>query len=124
MKIMHKKLAASGTAIVLAGVLGIGALLQTSVSVQASSVMMPGIEEIVNDTAGSSEPFKILEIVDKKEEAELGYYVSGQEPYIKLYEYHYQDSDGNEEMMTFETLDDGLSKLPEKERYEFARNVK
>lgn len=26
--------------------------------------------------------------------------------------------------MTFETLDDGLSKLPEKERYEFARNVK
>jgi len=124
MKIKHKKLAASGTAIVLAGVLGIGALLQTSVSVQASSVMMPGIEEIVNDTAGSSEPFKILEIVDKKEEAELGYYVSGQEPYIKLYEYHYQDSDGNEKMMTFETLDDGLSKLPEKERYEFARNVK
>lgn len=124
MKIKHKKLAASGTAIVLAGVLGIGALLQTSVSVQASSVMMPGIEEIVNDTAGSSEPFKILEIVDKKEEAELGYYVSGQEPYIKLYEYHYQNSDGNEQMMTFETLDDGLSKLPEKERYEFAQNVK
>ena len=86
MKIMHKKLAASGTAIVLAGVLGIGALLQTSVSVQASSVMMPGIEEIVNDTAGSSEPFKILELVEKKEEAELGYYVSGQEPYIKVYE--------------------------------------
>lgn len=46
MKIKHKKLAASGTAIVLAGVLGIGALLQTSVSVQASSVMMPGIEKL------------------------------------------------------------------------------
>ena len=46
MKIKHKKLVASGTAAALAGVLGIGALLQTSVSVQASSAMMPGIEQM------------------------------------------------------------------------------
>ena len=41
-------MAASGIAVALAGVLGVGALLQTSVSVQASSAMMPGIEEIVS----------------------------------------------------------------------------
>lgn len=37
MKIKHKKVAASGIAVALAGVLGVGALLQTSVSVQAFS---------------------------------------------------------------------------------------
>ena len=63
MKIKHKKVAASGIAVALAGVLGVGALLQTSVSVQASSAMMPGIEEIVSE-ASADKPFKILEIVD------------------------------------------------------------
>ena len=88
MKIRHKKLVASGTAVVLAGILGVGALLQSSVSVQASPAMMPGIEQIVNDTT-AEKPFKILEIVDNTSEAEIGYYVSGQEPYVKLYNYTY-----------------------------------
>ena len=88
MKIRHKKLIASGIALSLAGVLGAGALLQTSVSVQASYAMMPGIEQIVKDTS-EEKPFKILEIVDNTNEAEIGYYVSGQEPYVKLYEYKY-----------------------------------
>ena len=61
MKIRHKKIVASGTAVVLAGILGVGALLQSSVSVQASPAMMPGIEQIVNDTT-AEKPFKILEI--------------------------------------------------------------
>ena len=87
MKIKHKKVAASGIAVALAGVLGVGALLQTSVSVQASSAMMPGIEEIVSE-ASADKPFKILEIVDNTQDAEIGYYVSGQEPYIKLYSIH------------------------------------
>ena len=51
MKIKHKKVAASGIAVALAGILGVGALLQTSVSVQASSAMMPGIEEIVSEAS-------------------------------------------------------------------------
>lgn len=117
MKIRHKKIVASGIAVTLAGVLGVGALLQSSVSVEASSAMMPGIEEIVNETS-KEKPFRILEIVDSEDEAELGYYISGQEPYIKLYKY--TDKNGN--VMKFSSLKDGLSKLPEKERREFATN--
>ena len=52
MKIRHKKLIASGIALSLAGVLGAGALLQTSVSVQASYAMMPGIAHPVPMTIG------------------------------------------------------------------------
>ena len=122
MKIRHKKLIASGIALSLAGVLGAGALLQTSVSVQASYAMMPGIEQIVKDTS-EEKPFKILEIVDNTNEAEIGYYVSGQEPYVKLYEY--KDNDDQEQPMKFQSLDEGLSKLPTLElRKEFAMNVK
>ena len=84
MKIRHKKILLSGVAVTVAGILGVGALLETSISVQASSAMMPGIEEIVNETS-KDEPFRILEIVDSEDEAEIGYYVSGQEPYIRLY---------------------------------------
>lgn len=120
MKIRHKKLIASGIALSLAGVLGAGALLQTSVSVQASYAMMPGIEQIVKDTS-EEKPFKILEIVDNTNESEIGYYVSGQEPYVKLYEYKYTDSDGQEQTMKFQSLEEGLSKLPTSElRKEFA----
>lgn len=117
MKIRHKKILLSGVAVTVAGVLGVGALLQTSISVQASPAMMPGIEEIVNETS-KDEPFRILEIVDSEDEAEIGYYVSGQEPYIKLY----KDENGNP--MSFSSLEDGLSKLSEKQRKEFATNRK
>ena len=48
MKFKHKKLLISGTAVAAAGVLGAGALLQSVLSVQASSEMMPGIETIVS----------------------------------------------------------------------------
>ena len=104
MKIRHKKIVASGTAVVLAGILGVGALLQSSVSVQASPAMMPGIEQIVNDTT-AEKPFKILEIVDDTSEAEIGYYVSGQEPYVKLYQYQYTDDKNQEHTITFDSLD-------------------
>ncbi len=117
MKIRRKKILLSGIAVTVAGVLGVGALLQTSISVQASPAMMPGIEEIVNETS-KDEPFRILEIVDSEAEAEIGYYVSGQEPYIKLY----KDENGN--AMSFSSLEDGLSKLSEKQRKEFATNKK
>ena len=128
MKIKHKKVAASGIAVALAGVLGVGVLLQTSVSVQASSAMMPGIEEIVSE-ASADKPFKILEIVDNTQDAEIGYYVSGQEPYIKLYSYTYKYKDENnteqEETIHFQTLEEGLEKLPSDTlRKEFAQNVK
>lgn len=127
MKIRHKKIVASGTAVALAGILGVGALLQSSVSVQASPAMMPGIEQIVNDTT-AEKPFKILEIVDRKDEAEIGYYVSGQEPYVKLYSYTYKYKENNEEKeetINFKTLEEGLKKLPTEElRKEFATNMK
>ena len=128
MKIRHKKLIASGIALSLAGVLGAGALLQTSVSVQASYAMMPGIEQIVKDTS-EEKPFKILEIVDDTSEAEIGYYVSGQEPYVKLYEYTYKasdsDSDSKEHTKKFQSLEEGLSQISDPvKRKEFAMNVK
>lgn len=123
MKIRHKKIVASGTAVVLAGILGVGALLQSSVSVQASPAMMPGIEQIVNDTT-AEKPFKILEIVDNTSEAEIGYYVSGQEPYVKLYQYQYTDDKNQEHTITFDSLDEGLSKISDPvKRKEFAMNV-
>lgn len=126
MKIRHKKIVASGTAVALAGILGVGALLQSSISVQASPAMMPGIEQIVNDTT-TEKPFKILEIVDNTSEAEIGYYVSGQEPYVKLYSYTYKYKENNEEKektIKFKTLEEGLKKLPTEElRKEFATNM-
>lgn len=125
-KKLNKKHLIAGTALVLAGVLGAGAFLGTSLSVQASAVMMPGIETIVGETS-QQEPFRILEIVDDKKEAELGWYVSGQEPYVKLYTYTYKEKNdqGQEEEKTlrFSTLEEGLSMLPTKElREEFAGN--
>lgn len=123
MKIRHKKIVASGTAVALAGILGVGALLQSSISVQASPAMMPGIEQIVNDTT-AEKPFKILEIVDNTSEAEIGYYVSGQEPYVKLYQYQYTDDKNQAHIITFDSLDEGLSKISDPvKRKEFAMNV-
>ena len=123
MKIRHKKIVASGTAVALAGILGVGTLLQSSVSVQASPAMMPGIEQIVNDTT-AEKPFKILEIVDNTSEAEIGYYVSGQEPYVKLYQYQYTDDKNQAHTITFDSLDEGLSKISDPvKRKEFAMNV-
>ena len=128
MRLKHKKLFISGIAVTVAGVLGVGALLQTSVSVQASSAMMPGVEQIVND-ATADKPFRILEIVDKTNEAEIGYYVSGQEPYIKLYNYTYtyKDENGEEYQKTIpiNTLEEGLKKIASaSQRKEFATNTK
>lgn len=85
--------------------------------------MMPGIEQIVNDTT-AEKPFKILEIVDNTSEAEIGYYVSGQEPYVKLYQYQYTDDKNQEHTITFDSLDEGLSKISDPvKRKEFAMNV-
>ena len=123
MKIKHKKLLLSGIAVVTAGVLGAGALFESSVSVQASAAMMPGIETIVKNST-EKKPFRILELVDDSEDAEIGYYVSGQEPSLKLYEYQYQDEDNVTRTIRFSTLEEGLEKLPEKQRKEFAMNVK
>ena len=123
MKFKHKKLFISGTAVAAAGALGVGAFLQTALSVQASSEMMPGIETIVSENT-EDKPFKILELVDNSEDAEIGYYISGQEPTLKLYEYQYTDQSGNEQKVHFSSIQEALSKLPEKYRTEFTMNVK
>ena len=82
MKSKHRKIFLSGAAVATAGALGVGALLQTVLSVQASSDMMPGIETIVSENT-ENEPFRILELVDNSKDAEIGYYISGQEPSLK-----------------------------------------
>ena len=123
MKFKHKKLLISGTAVAAVGVLGAGALLQSVLSVQASSEMMPGIETIVSENT-EDDPFRILELVDSSENAEIGYYISGQEPSLKLYQYQYTDADGNTQTVHFSTIKDALSKLPEKYRTEFVMNVR
>ena len=123
MKFKHKKLLISGTAVAAAGVLGAGTLLQSVLSVQASSEMMPGIETIVSEST-EEDPFRILELVDSSENAEIGYYISGQEPSLKLYQYQYTDADGNTQTVHFSTIKDALSKLPEKYRMEFVMNVR
>lgn len=124
MKRKHRKFLISGTAVVAAGALGIGTLIQTSLSVQASVEMMPGIETIVDENS-SEKPFRILELVSNSADAELGYYVSGQEPSVKLYTWQYQDSNGQPQIMHFSSLAEGLQKLPTaKLRQEFAMNVR
>ena len=120
MKFRRKKLLVSGTAVVAAGIFGAGTLMHTVLSVKASADMMPGIETIVEE----GNKFRILELTDSSEKAEIGYYVSGQEPYIKLYTWQYKDSDGTTHTVHFNSLEDGLRQLPEKLRKEFASNVK
>lgn len=109
------------TALVLAGAVGAGAVLQSSLSVEAATVSMPGIETIVKENTGTK-PFRILELVDNSQDAQIGYLASGQEPSVRLYSYAYTDEEG-EHTIHFETLEEGLSRLPEKQRQEFARNV-
>lgn len=61
----------------------------------------------------------------KTSEAEIGYYVSGQEPYVKLYQYQYTDDKNQAHTITFDSLDEGLSKISDPvKRKEFAMNVK
>lgn len=111
MKKRQKRVIISGTAVGLACVLAAGALFQSSVSVAASSAMMPGIETIVNNTT-QEEPLKILELVDDVTEAGIGYYISGQEPYLKLFSYETTDENGNFVTRTFPSVEEGLSVLP------------
>ena len=123
MRFKHKKLFISGTAVAAAGALGVGALFQTVLSVQASSEMMPGIEQIVSENT-EEKPFRILELVNDSADAEIGYYISGQEPSLKLYEYQYTDSSGQTQTVHFSSVQDALSKLPPTRRQEFMQNIR
>ena len=100
-----------------------GIFFQTTLSVEAAMEKMPGIETIVKDNS-KDKPFRILELTDNSEDAEIGYYISGQEPSVKLYTYEYQDASGNTQTVHFQTFEEGLAKLPEIQRKEFAMNVK
>ena len=99
-----------------------GIFFQTTLSVEAAMEKMPGIETIVKDNS-KDKPFRILELTDNSEDAEIGYYISGQEPSVKLYTYEYQDASGNTQTVHFQTFEEGLAKLPEIQRKEFAMNV-
>lgn len=111
-----------GASLALAAAAVTGLLLQTTMSVQAATAM-PGIETIIKDNS-EDQPFRILELVENSADAEIGYYVSGQEPSVKLYTYQYTDENGQTQNVHFKNLEEGLSRLPEKERKEFAMNVR
>ena len=111
-----------GVSLALAATAVTGLLLQTTMSVQAATAM-PGIETIIKDNS-EDQPFRILELVENSADAEMGYYVSGQEPSVKLYTYQYEDEEGHVQNVHFQNLEEGLSKLPESERKEFAMNVR
>lgn len=100
------------SAVILALGLGIGAILLSMLNVQASSEMMPGIEQIIDEKSDQT-PFRILELVNKSSDAEIGYYISGQEPYLSQYTYTPENSDGTAgKSQTFSSVEEGLSVLP------------
>ena len=122
MKDKCRKKIFGAAAVLLAGAFGVGAVLQTSLSVEASTPKMPGIETIVKENTGTK-PFRILELVNDSADAEIGYYVSGQEPSVKLYSYTCTDENGEEQTIHFSTFEEGLARLPESLRSAFVRNV-
>ena len=96
--------------------LGIGAILLSMLNVQASTEMMPGIEQILDEKSEET-PFRILELVNNSADAEIGYYISGQEPYLSQYKYTPTNADGTKgETQTFSSVEEGLSVLPTKEQ--------
>ena len=103
MKTGTKKVLYTFIAVVSALGLGIGAVLVSMLNVQASTEMMPGIEQILDEVNSSSD-------------AEIGYYISGQEPYLTQYTYTQNTTDGSTgESQTFSSVEEGLSVLPTKE---------
>ena len=116
-----KKVLYPVSAVVLALGLGIGAILLSMLDVQASTEMMPGIEQILADKSDNDTPFRILELVNDSADAEIGYYISGQEPYLTQYKYTPIKEDGTKgDTQTFSSIEEGLSVLPTKEeRQEF-----
>ena len=100
----------SGIVFVFAFIFLVTTFVQTMITVEASS-MMPGIETIIGENS-KEHPLRILEITEDEKKTELGYYVAGEEPYIKNYTY-----DGK----TFSSLEEGLKAIAnEEERKAFA----
>ena len=111
MKTGTKRILYTISAVILALGLGIGAILLSMLNVQASSEMMPGIEQIIDEKSNQT-PFRILELVNQSSDAEIGYYISGQEPYLSQYTYTPEKSDGTtEKSQTFSSVEEGLSVL-------------
>lgn len=115
MKTGTKKVLYTFIAVVSALGLGIGAVLVSMLNVQASTEMMPGIEQILDEKTEET-PFRILELVNSSSDAEIGYYISGQEPYLTQYRYTQNTTDGSAgESQIFSSVEEGLSVLPTKE---------
>lgn len=116
MKTGTKKFLYTIFTVILALGLGIGAILLSMLNVQASTEMMPGIEQILDEKSEET-PFRILELVNNSADAEIGYYISGQEPYLSQYKYTPTNADGTKgETQTFSSVEEGLSVLPTKEQ--------
>lgn len=104
-----KRLLSASVAVGLSAVMITSVLLNSIMVVLASDDMMPGIETIVN---GKS--MKILEITADDSQAELGAYVAGMEPWIRLYKEKVMDAGGDIAYVSknFSDLEEGLKSLP------------
>ena len=74
----NKKLIRSLVGLLLVAVMAL-AIGLNPVSVKAAE-RFPGVQILVNQTS-AQEPFTILEVVAKKDDASLGFYLQGSEPF-------------------------------------------
>ena len=75
MKTGTKKFLYTIFTVILALGLGIGAILLSMLNVQASTEMMPGIEQILDEKSEET-PFRILVLVNNSADAEIGYHIA------------------------------------------------
>lgn len=91
MKREHKKSNfIKGISVVLAIVLLVASVTefwkQDTLVVSAATDSLPGIVKLRQELLSSGESYEILEIVPDMTGAEIGFYISGQEPYTALYQ--------------------------------------
>ncbi|MBQ7920000.1 MAG: DUF5057 domain-containing protein [Lachnospiraceae bacterium] len=78
-----------GMCYLLAGALAVTSIVclwSDEIEVTAASNTLPGIEQLREDYISNTKTYRILEIVPKIGDGEIGYYIGGQEPFSKLYD--------------------------------------
>ena len=73
----------------LAGTLAVSSVVclwSGKLEANAAKNTLPGIEQLREEYISNTKTYRILEIVPELENAELGYYIGGQEPFTMLYD--------------------------------------
>ncbi len=73
----------------LAGTLAVSSVVVfggNELEVSAAKNTLPGIEQLREDYINNTKTYRILEVVPELENAEIGYYIGGQEPFALLYD--------------------------------------